>query len=145
MGNSLQQYRAAIGLFGICKQCNDDSNLTPVIEQDDDEYRDHNNEHFVVKGQWKLHATVLLIVSLSILATSLAGTCKANLLLMSGIEPNPGPVSTENQKKVLAGLTDHFKTKELLEILNSYIPNDTWENQYKAIEARKKQNYKLLA
>lgn len=113
MGISLQQYRTTIGLFSggsrarsnnnnsdsssISSDSSDNSDSTSINISDSDIFAwltDNTNDMhhsdysaFVAKGPWKAYCVMLMYLILMIMAES----CKDSMLLMSGVESNPGP------------------------------------------------------
>lgn len=113
MGVSLEQYRSAIGIFNggshkdSCSDNSLDNSLDPASHLDG--LAGEVLQSCTLKGPWKLHAGALLLLVLTLTATSLTGSCLGTLLLRSGLESNPGPTTmmsdtAENRKNVLAAL-----------------------------------------
>lgn len=105
MGNTLEQYRAAIGCFGRCGAGKSSLSNTPDFENGNDMYDDgvslgNLNLNWVVKGPWKLHA--ITIICLYIL---LAAPLMSSMLLSR----NPAEHQTEtvsgNLGWAMVGLT----------------------------------------
>ena len=97
MGVSTEQYRAAIGLFMISRGCK----TQPLQERDmyyDEPDHDINWSQpagRVKSTSWKLNAILLV----TLVTTMLAKSCMEDLLLISGIEPNPGPANKTAEQK----------------------------------------------
>ena len=97
MGVSIEQYRAAIGLFMISRGCK----MQPLLEHDIDyDETDHDINWSQPAGQvistsWKLNAILLV----TLVTTMLAKSCMEDLLLISGVEPNPGPITETAEQK----------------------------------------------
>lgn len=157
MGISIQQYRAAIGRWhaGKVQMLMPPRTTEPLTNADlDDLHQDHS---LVLRGPWKMHAVVLILLMTSLLMTPLAscphsyrsdpepgsnyhthGThtsqsdfamlmgkhgkgmameCLQTLLLIGGVEPNPGPLSGED---VLANLCAQAPDTTIRNTLRNY-------------------------
>lgn len=98
MGISLEQYRACIGSFNCTK-----TKQTSVF--DDLDYADlaglspPSQPHPVLKLKWKASSLALLLIIISSL-------CHARLLVIGGVEEEPGPDNTTADSAILDALAE---------------------------------------
>ena len=113
MGVSLDQYRAAVGLFSpkLCKftAYNNKREAGPL------EVEDAGFQGFLplLNISWKAATLALLLVILS-------PACLGSLLLIGGVESNPGPVTADSKKSVLAALCTGAPSSEIRDCLRCY-------------------------
>lgn len=144
MGVSTEQYRAAIGLFMISRGCK----TQPLQERDmyyDEPDHDINWSQpagRVKSTSWKLNAILLV----TLVTTMLAKSCMEDMLLISGIEPNPGPaIETAEQKeqkiahqnRIIAELSVNAPN-EIRDCIRLYNPAKEYEHHYNKFKAQKK-------
>lgn len=100
MGISLEQYRAAVGRFcRVFRTCPAHGGLEPRLPG--------------LRASWEAAALVLLLMVLS-------PTCLGSLLLIGGVESNPGPVTADSKRSVLAALCAGAPTAEIRDCLRCY-------------------------
>ena len=152
MGVSLEQYRAAIGLWAAGRPRKTLPPRAPIVI-DWSHAGDEPNPEFQYQGPWKLHALLLAVMMIliliipgsspsqkalpdtpfswkphnsyqshvtTLLLSPIAKQALDNLLLISGVEPNPGPthvITAEEKETVVASLivsaTDEIVKKTL--------------------------------
>lgn len=152
MGVSIEQYRAAIGLFMISRGCK----MQPLLEHDFDYDETGHDINWsqptgrVTSTSWKLNAILLV----TLVTTILAKSCMEDLLLISGIEPNPGPITeTAEQKaarlkkqqdkcdeynRIIAELVTKAPNEQIKNCLRLYNPENNLKKHHRAFNARVK-------
>ena len=107
MGISLSQYRAAIGLWRPSAQCK----LRFFIEINQMRSSDMTN----VLGLINIASLISIVLGLS--ATIISRQCLQALLMMSGVEQNPGPVA---QLDILGELCNKSPDEQVRNVLRAY-------------------------
>ena len=135
MGNTLVQWRAAIGSFcgggslrRAAARCGSDD-----VDYSAADVRDPPGEPVPAfstsRLPWKVSALGLLLICLSLL-------CHGKLLLISGVESNPGPVIIDDsaiadtERDILAGLCAQAPDTEVRDVLRLY-PLDAQLGEHK--------------
>ena len=141
MGISIDQYRACIGTFAARKCSKSENTHSPVVLDHNSEMTDGLSEflltpppHFI--GPWKVN----MIALITLLMVMLTMQAQANLLIIGGIEPHPGPDTIEKRATVLAELVCKAETQSVKDVLHLYKPNMTHaelENSLKSATADK--------
>ena len=113
MGISLEQYRAAVGTF--CRLSHTHAVYHGGLEIDPPGVEEpYIHESLpVLRVTWKAAALALLLIVLS-------PSCLGSLLLIGGVESNPGPVTAGSKKSVLAALCTGAPTNEIRDCLRCY-------------------------
>ena len=113
MGVSLDQYRAAVGLFSRGFSTNAAYNV-------------ENGNYPLGLGDQSDPGSLPLLnmtwkaASLAILLVVLSPACLGSLLLIGGVESNPGPVTADSKKSVLAALCAAAPSSEIRDCLRCY-------------------------
>ena len=132
MGISLSQYRATIGLwYNKCwrPSAQVNSNLHFLINQ-----TCLNNKN---KLLGLINITSLICTILGLMATILSKHCLQVLLIMSGVEQNPGPV-TQSPKDILEELCSTSSDEQVKRVLSAYPLGVSLTSQKSAIGKFKK-------
>ena len=126
MGISIEQYRGRIGSFAAkkfkTKEVLDEQVLDPP---DIDAY-----PPTTISISWKTASLGLLLILLCAL-------CQSQLLLMGGVEPNPGPTADETLNKrasVIAELVVKADSKTVKEVLRIYKPEMHYDQLKRAFD-----------
>ena len=116
MGNSLEQWRAAIGSFRRSK-FSSGATYDDDVNCYDDGCAMSSPAGCIIHIGWKTAVFSLLMMGI-------AALCHADLLLRSGVESNPGPKLIEDSRDVretiLAGLCAKAADPEVRDILRQY-------------------------
>ena len=132
MGISLSQYRATIGLwYNKCwrPSAQVNSNLHYLINQ-----TCLNNKN---KLLGLINIASLICITLGLMATILSKHCLQVLLIMSGVEQNPGPV-TQSPKDILEELCSTSSDEQVKRVLSAYPLGVSLTSQKSAIGKFKK-------
>ena len=108
----MEQYRAAVGLFSrefhTNAACNGKWGAGPLEVGDPSIHGS-----LTLNVTWKAATLALLLVVLS-------PACLGSLLLIGGVEANPGPVTSDSKRSVLAALCAGAPTLEIRDCLRCY-------------------------
>ena len=113
MGNSLEQWRAAIGGFSSgtkkrCGTCREHCTLDKLDEENHTFNSQHPTGWARTVLSWKVAVPTLLLLLLSAL-------CQADILIIGGVEANPGPpVLIEDSREVRENLLAAIASKAAL-------------------------------
>lgn len=95
MGISIEQYRAQIGTFAARKCSMSEESCSPIVLDNNQDSDIHSTPVVMCSISWKS-------ASLGILLILLCALCHSQLLLIGGVESNPGPQSVDD---ILAALS----------------------------------------
>ena len=136
MGNTIQQHRAAIGLYGAVKAAKGNPGESEEEEHShcsDPDLQGRTPGMQIWKGPWKWHALTLCLMF--VVMTPIPLSCLKTLLVIGGIEQNPGPtVSTEEQKEGLVKLIASCTNEDTIKVLGLYDPSKTKHQQIVALK-----------
>jgi hypothetical protein len=181
MGNTIQQYRAAIGLYGSVKSAQG-KNVCPFEEEEqnltaENDPHDHSRQKW--QGPWKWHALALCLMFVMItpiinadcvelrigrvqtqkgtydmLTTMLPPNCIRTLLVIGGIEQNPGPaIETAEQKaerlkkqqekcdeynRIIAELVTKAPNEQTKDCIRLYNPENNLKKHHRAFNSQVK-------
>lgn len=132
MGISLEQYRARIGTFSA-RGCKSKDVSDPIVLDGLSDL--DTSSPIMISLNWKASSLGLLLIVL-------CAICQNELLLMGGVESNPGPTSEETNDKrasVIAELIVKAESQTVKDVIRLYKPVMTQEQLQTAFKGPRKE------